>query len=161
MARHDRRDSVLVNELRMPVAAQEHAEIIEPGHHALQFDAVDQEDGQRNFALADVIEECVLQILCAVGCHGRCFRFCTAGPCPAGLFLCFLKQGGPTSGTYSEHCYFNEKDRFARLSPTFRAARRSIRRNRANLLDGTAPRDASASWRRRNDSAVVAPAAEK
>ncbi len=63
MTRHDRRDRVLVDELRMPVAAQQHAEIVEPGHDALQLHAVDQEDGERSFALADVIEEGVLQIL--------------------------------------------------------------------------------------------------
>ena len=61
MSRHDGRDSVLVDELRMAIATQQHAEIIEPGHHALQLDAVHQKNGERNFALADVIEEGVLQ----------------------------------------------------------------------------------------------------
>ena len=87
MTRHDGRNGVLVDELRVSVAPQQHAEIIEPGHHALQLDAVHQEDGERDLVLADVIEKRVLQVLRAVGSHGRCFRFCTAGPCPAGLFL--------------------------------------------------------------------------
>ena len=60
MARHDGRDGVLVDELRMPVAPQQHAEIIEPGDHALQLDAVHQENGERDFAFADVIEKGVL-----------------------------------------------------------------------------------------------------
>ena len=42
--RHDGGDGVLVDELRMAVAAQEHAEIVEPGHEALQFHAVDEEN---------------------------------------------------------------------------------------------------------------------
>jgi hypothetical protein len=33
--RHDGGDRVLVDELRMAVAPQEHAEIVEPGHKAL------------------------------------------------------------------------------------------------------------------------------
>jgi len=44
----------------MPVATQQHAEIVEPGDHALQLDAVHQKDGERNFVFADVIEEGVL-----------------------------------------------------------------------------------------------------
>jgi hypothetical protein len=63
MTRHDRRDRVLVNKLRMTVPPQQHAEIIEPRHHALQFDAVHQENRERRFVLADVVEEGVLQIL--------------------------------------------------------------------------------------------------
>src|SRR5690242_727041 len=47
MTRHDRRDCVLVDELRVPVATQQHAEVIEPGHDALQLDSVDEEDRER------------------------------------------------------------------------------------------------------------------
>ena len=47
MTRHDRRDGVLVDQLRVAVPPQQHAEIIEPGHDALQFYAIDQENGQR------------------------------------------------------------------------------------------------------------------
>ena len=77
MTRHDGRDGVLVDELRMSVAPQQHAEIIEPGHHALKFDPVDQKDRERDFAFADMIEEGVLEILCAFGCHCRCSVFCS------------------------------------------------------------------------------------
>ena len=36
MTRHDGRDRVLVDELRMPIPPQQHAKIVEPGHNALQ-----------------------------------------------------------------------------------------------------------------------------
>ena len=61
--RHDGRDRVLVDELRMAVAPQQHAEIVEPGHEALQFDAVDEKNRHRSLGLANVIEERVLQVL--------------------------------------------------------------------------------------------------
>jgi len=61
----------------VPVPSQQHAEIIEPGHHALQFDAVHQKDGERYFAFADVIEESILQILRTIGGHGRFSIFCS------------------------------------------------------------------------------------
>src|SRR5262249_31670451 len=63
MTRHDRRDRVLVNQLRVPVATQKHAEIIEPGHDALQFNPVDQKDRERSFVLSDMVQEGVLEIL--------------------------------------------------------------------------------------------------
>jgi len=36
-----------------------------------------------NFVFANVIEEGVLKVLCAVGCHGRCSVLYAADPCPA------------------------------------------------------------------------------
>jgi len=54
---------VLVDKLRLPVAAQEDAEIVKPGDDALQLHAVDEKDRDRNFRLADVIEKGILQIL--------------------------------------------------------------------------------------------------
>ena len=54
---------MLVDQLDMPVAAQEEAEIVERADHPLQLDAVDQENGHRNLIFADVIEEDVLHIL--------------------------------------------------------------------------------------------------
>ena len=41
----------------------EHAEIVKPGDNPLKFDAVDQKNRHRNFGFADVIKECVLQVL--------------------------------------------------------------------------------------------------
>src|SRR5437588_11873828 len=72
MTRHDRGYGVLVDELRVPVAPQQHAKIVEPGHHALQLDAVHQEYRERRLVLAYVVEEGVLQVLGAVGRHRRC-----------------------------------------------------------------------------------------
>src|SRR3954468_2575749 len=57
MTRHDRRDCVLVDKLRMTIATQQHAEIIEPSNHALELYAVHQKDRERGFVLADVIQE--------------------------------------------------------------------------------------------------------
>src|SRR5262252_6643519 len=63
MTRHDRRDGVLVDQLRVSVTPQQHAEIIEPSHDPLQLHAVHQEDRERRLVLADVVEKGVLQIL--------------------------------------------------------------------------------------------------
>ena len=63
LGRHYGGDGVLVDQLRLAIAAQEHAEIIEPADHALQLDAVDEEDGQGGLGLADAVEEGVLQVL--------------------------------------------------------------------------------------------------
>ena len=57
---HDGRDRVLVDELGHAIAFQQHAEIVEPRHRALQLDAVDEEDGDRNLVLANVIKKIVL-----------------------------------------------------------------------------------------------------
>jgi hypothetical protein len=54
---------MLVDQLRLAIAAQQHAEVVEPGDHALQLDAVDQEDRHRNLGLADVVQKGVLQVL--------------------------------------------------------------------------------------------------
>src|ERR1039458_8615149 len=59
-----------------PTRRSSDLKIIEPGHDALQFNTVDQENGQRDFAFADVIEKSVLQILRTFGCHGRVPFFC-------------------------------------------------------------------------------------
>src|SRR5215831_1869992 len=66
----------------MPVAPQQHAEIIEPRDDALEFHAIHQKNGEWNFVFTDVIEKGVLKVLCAVGCHGRCSVLCAASPCP-------------------------------------------------------------------------------
>src|SRR5215470_5782448 len=63
LRRHHGRDRVLVDQLRMRVAPQQHAEVVEPGDDALQLHAVYQEDGDRHFVLADVVQEDVLDAL--------------------------------------------------------------------------------------------------
>src|SRR5690606_11456694 len=60
---HDGRYGVLVNQLRVPIAPQEHAEIIKPCHDPLKLHAIYEEDRQRGFVLADVVEEGVLEAL--------------------------------------------------------------------------------------------------
>src|SRR5262249_14227837 len=117
---------VFINKLRMPVATQQHAEIIEPGNDALEFHAIHQENGEWNFIFADVIEKGVLKILCAVGCHGRCPVLCAASPAPR-YFLGLLK---------------------AFLSLCFRSRRTVPNCWPARLLEGAAGSDASPSSRR-------------
>ena len=70
LTRHDRRDGMLVYELRMAVAAEQHAEIIEPSDNALQLHSVHEKYRQRRLRLANVIEKRVLQTLRAFCCHG-------------------------------------------------------------------------------------------
>jgi hypothetical protein len=60
---HDRRDGVLVDELGMPVASQQKAEIVEPGDDSLELDAIDEEDRERDLILPDEIQKRILQIL--------------------------------------------------------------------------------------------------
>ena len=63
LARHDGRNGMLIDELRMAVAPQQHAEIVERGHHPGQFHAVDEEDRQWVLALANRIQEQILKVL--------------------------------------------------------------------------------------------------
>src|SRR3546814_1125663 len=67
----DRRNGMLVDELRMRIATQQHAEIIEPGDDPLQLDAIHQEDGDGHLCLAHIVEENVLQILAFVRRHQK------------------------------------------------------------------------------------------
>src|SRR5260370_1308158 len=59
-ARHDGRDRVLVDKLRMTVAPQQQAEIVEPGDYSLQLHSIDQKDRQWRLGFANVIKEGVL-----------------------------------------------------------------------------------------------------
>jgi hypothetical protein len=63
---------MLVDKLRVTVAPQEQAEIVEPGDNPLQLDSVDQKNRQWRFGFTNVIKEGVLQILCAV-CRHCCY----------------------------------------------------------------------------------------
>src|SRR3546814_144139 len=55
--RHDRRDGVLVDQLRLAVAAQQHREIVEPGDDSLKLDALHEEHRHRRLRLAKRVEE--------------------------------------------------------------------------------------------------------
>src|SRR5882672_10052981 len=61
--RHHRRDRVLVDQLRMCVAAQQHRKIVEPSDDALQLHAIHEKDRHGHLVLADVIQEHVLYVL--------------------------------------------------------------------------------------------------
>src|SRR5215213_4601825 len=76
MPGHDGRYRVLVDELRMAVPAQQHAEVIEPSDHPLELDAVHEKDRERNFILPDMVEKGVLKVLRAIARH----RSCLASP---------------------------------------------------------------------------------
>jgi len=81
LRRHDRRNRVLVHQLRMRVPSQQYAEIIEPSNDPLEFNAVDKKDGNRSFILADMVKEYVLNVLRFFWRHGYPpFRFLEAGP---------------------------------------------------------------------------------
>ena len=58
---------MLVYELGVAIAPQQHAEIVEPRNHTLKLDAVDQEDGYGNFAFANGVQKGVLKILLVIG----------------------------------------------------------------------------------------------
>src|SRR3954451_21588301 len=74
---HDGRYCMLVDELGMTVTSQQHTEIIKPCDDALQFNSVDQKDRQWNLGFSNMVEKCILQILCAVGCHCACSVSCS------------------------------------------------------------------------------------
>src|ERR1700722_13091610 len=59
-SRHDGRNRMLVDKLRVTVAPQQQAEIVEPGHNSLQLYPVDQKNRQWRFGFSNVIEEGVL-----------------------------------------------------------------------------------------------------
>jgi hypothetical protein len=75
VSRHDGRYGVLIDKLGVPISPQQHAKIVEPGYHPLQFYAIDEKNCEGDFCFTYMIKEGVLQILCAIGCHGRFFRF--------------------------------------------------------------------------------------
>jgi hypothetical protein len=69
MAGHDGRDGVLVDQLGVAVPAKKDAEIVEPRHHTLQLDAVNEKYGERDFVFPDMVEKGVLEILRAIARH--------------------------------------------------------------------------------------------
>ncbi len=64
---HDRRNRAFEHQLRLPVTAQQHAEIIKPRDHALQLDTVDQKDRYGDLFFAHMVEEYILQVLLISG----------------------------------------------------------------------------------------------
>src|SRR3546814_9183870 len=63
MRRHHRRDRVLVDELRLAVAAQQQREIVEPGDDSLELDPLDEEHRHRGLVATQSVEKKILKIL--------------------------------------------------------------------------------------------------
>jgi hypothetical protein len=63
IGRHDGRDRMFVDQLRMTVATQQHREVVEPGDNALKLHAVHQEHCDRRLALADGVEKDILKVV--------------------------------------------------------------------------------------------------
>ncbi len=66
MARHDRRDGVLIDELGVAIASKQQTEVVEPGDDPLKLDAIDQEDRKRDLVFSYKIQKRVLQVLRAL-----------------------------------------------------------------------------------------------
>jgi len=61
--RHHSGDCMLVHELGLAVAAQQHAKIVKPSDISLKLDPVHQKDRNGGFRLPDCIQKRVLQVL--------------------------------------------------------------------------------------------------
>ena len=66
---HQRRNRMLVEKLRLGVAAQKYAKMVEPSNDALQLHRVNEKDRHRDLVLTDVIQKHVLYILAFFACH--------------------------------------------------------------------------------------------
>ena len=95
---------MFVHELRMAVAAQENAEIVEPGDISLKLHSIDQKNRDGRFAFAHSVQERVLQILLFVG-HGETALFWLAPASSGGevSIVAFAGNrqvfGGPSKST--------------------------------------------------------------
>jgi len=87
LAGHDGRYRVLIYELRMAVAPQQHTKVVEPAYDPLELDAIDQKNRQRRLVLAHVVQERVLEVLDSI-----CAHFCY--PPVLGLLGCQVTSIG-------------------------------------------------------------------
>ena len=62
--RGDRRDRVLVDHLLPAVGVDEHDEAVKAAHNTAQLEPVHEKQGHGDLFPPDVIEECVLKVLC-------------------------------------------------------------------------------------------------
>ncbi len=95
---HDRRDRMLVDQLRLAVAAQQHREIVEPGDDPLQLDALDQEHRDRDLGSAQRIQEQVLKRSLLVGHSDGLLLLAGSAPHRAGS----RRRTSPRSATLSQ-----------------------------------------------------------
>ena len=61
---------MLVDQLRVSIASQQHTKVVEPGHYTLKLHPVDEDDGPLGLVLAYVLEKGFRQDLSLVR-HGR------------------------------------------------------------------------------------------
>src|SRR5690606_3256265 len=135
LARHDGGDRVFVNELRMPVAAEQYAEIIERRDYARQLDAVDKEDCKWILGLSDRIQKQILKILRAF----RHFSYLSlAPPVPKQL----VNSKAPVNHTCSHHesIMRNRKNVYAVSGQAFLCNVKKCLAQRKNHGTGTAVR---------------------
>jgi hypothetical protein len=71
---HYCRNGVLVHELRLSITTQQHAEIVEPSHDALQLNPVHKKYRQWYLVLADVVQKRILKVFRSFDRHVG-FRF--------------------------------------------------------------------------------------
>ena len=67
--RHDRRNRMLVDKLRMVIAFEQNAEIVEPGDNSLELDAVHEKYRDRHLSFAHVVEKDVLETVGSLASH--------------------------------------------------------------------------------------------
>ena len=68
-AGHNRRNRMFIDELRVPIPAQQNAKIIEPGDDTLQLYPVDEKDRERSLLLPYIVEKRVLKAWYFFGGH--------------------------------------------------------------------------------------------
>ena len=66
---------MFVDELRVPISAEQNAEVIEPRDYSLEFDTVYKKNRQWDFVFANVIEKAVLEAWGFFCRHCYVFRF--------------------------------------------------------------------------------------
>jgi hypothetical protein len=58
---------VFVDELRLPVAAEQYGEVIEPGDDPLELYSLHKEHGDRRFRSPKIVQEHVLKVVDLIG----------------------------------------------------------------------------------------------
>jgi hypothetical protein len=66
--RHNGRNGVFVDKLRLAIAAQQHTEVVKPRDDPLELHTVDEKNRDGNFCFANIVQKCILQVL-LIGGH--------------------------------------------------------------------------------------------
>jgi hypothetical protein len=72
---HNCRNCVLINQLHLPVTAQQNAKTVKGRDNASEFNTIDQKYCEGNTVFADGVEENILQIMCAFSHFYRALIF--------------------------------------------------------------------------------------